>query len=564
MVKDLEALMRVVDGGDRARRRLWFANVVIAVAGDFGLVYWQIVALERQRCAQPYRYEASMFALSIIVWFLGNRALWGQTGRGLAEGTEALLERIVERLRRLPLDRFETLGRGDLIVRLTGDTQRLVTAARALIGGPVSLLRLGLGAVFAFLIAPSVAGVAAAAMVLMGVAIAAQMKVMFERFGRIAEEEVRLYDLLRGHVEGAIPLKLHRPRSRAVTRALAAVSGGLRALRVGLYAVFFERQHAANAILYAVLGVNVFLLPLLVQTDNSTIRDVNLVLVWVVFSVLGIVFTLPELTGARSALERLHELDAQLAEATLEPAVTALSCDPRRYAGFDTLSVHGLQFRYPPSDGRPGFSVGPIDLEFSRGEVVFITGYNGAGKSTFLKMLTGLYPAAAGEITVDGAVITAEELADYRTLFSTIFTDHHLFAQAFGLDDTAVERAGELLEQMEIAHKTSIVDGRISNRALSTGQKKRLAMVLARLQDRPVLIFDEWAADQDPEFRAIYYQRILPALRADRKLVIAVTHDDQYFHCADRVIHCSDGRFETGPPPPPPSPAPASPAGGAS
>jgi len=549
MFRDLDALLRVIDSGDHARRRVWFLNLAVTVAGDFGLVYWQIVALQHQRSDEPYQYEAAMFVLSILLWYFGNRALWAQTGRGLAEGTEALVARLVERLRRLPLHRFEALERSNVVARLTGDTQCLATAVRAVIGGPMALLRLGMGVLFAFVISPKIAGVAAAAMVLMGIAIAAQMRLMATSFGRIAEDEVRLYDLLRGHVAGSIPLKLHAPRSRAIARALTGVSRGLRALRVGLYAVFFERQHAANTILYGILGVNVFVLPLFVQTDNDAIREINLVLVWVVFSVIGIVFTLPELSVVGSALRRLDQLDAQLVETALEPRVSASSIDPGRYAGFGSLSVRGLQFRYPDQNGRPGFDVGPIDLEFSRGEIVFITGYNGSGKSTFLKMLTSLYPAEAGELAVDGSDITAADIADYRALFSTIFTDHHLFARVSGLDDTSASLAREYLEEMEIAHKTSIVDGRISNRDLSTGQKKRLAMVLARLQDRPVLIFDEWAADQDPEFRALYYKNILPAFRAANKLVIAVTHDDQYFHCADRIIRCSDGRFQPVPSP---------------
>ncbi len=546
MLRDLDALGRVVDGGDRGQRRLWFANLAVAVIGDFGLVYWQIVALENQRQSESYKYETAMFVLSIVVWYFGNRALWGQTGRGLAKGTQVLLQRLIERLRRLPLDRFEELGRGDLMMRLTGDTQHVASATRALIGGPVALVRLSLGGLLAFFVASDVALVAAIAMVLLGIAIAAQMRVMHERFGRIAAEGVRLYNLLRGHVHGNILIKLHRRRAEAIERVFETVSSGLREIRVGLFAIFFERQHIANAIFYAVLGVNVFLLPLFVETDNNAIRAVNLVLVWVVFSVFGIVGTLPELSQASSALGRLHQLDAMLADAPLEPEFDCI--DKSRFEGFSSLSVHNLEFRYPDRADRAGFGVGPIDLEFSRGEIVFITGLNGSGKSTFLKMLTGLYPAAAGELRVDGTTIGAADLNDYRALFSTIFTDHHLFAQAFGIDDEAAAQARELLDELQLTGKTEIVDGYVSNRELSTGQKKRLAMVLTRLQDRPVLIFDEWAADQDPEFRRIYYKDLLPALKAANKLIIAVTHDDQYFDCADRIVHCGDGLMQVAPP----------------
>lgn len=544
MLKHLISLLGVIDSHDRATRRRWVVGLLLSVTADFGLVYCQVLALQKQRLGESYAREALMFVSAVVLWYVTARWLWGTTGAGLARGTRRLLERLIERLRRLPLDRFETLGRGDLMTRLTVDTQRVVNAAPAVIAGPQALLRLTAGSIFAMSVHPQIAAVAAGGMVLLGVVVAAQMQVMGQRFARMAGDEMRLYDLLRGHVAGAIPLKLHAPRTAAIARVFATISEGLRDMRASMFAVFFERQHLANAVLYAVLGINVFLLPLFVDTDNEAIREINLVLVWAVFSVIGIAALLPELSRAGDAIGRLDALDAMLADEALEPELDAAAVSRGRFAGFERLSIEGLTFHYPSTPERPGFGVGPIDLAFGRGEVVFITGFNGSGKSTFLKMLTGLYPAEAGVIRLDGRPIGRDDLADYRALFTTVFTDHHLFAHAYGVPPEAEARAPALLAEMEIADKTGVVDGRITNRALSTGQRKRLAMVLARLRDRPILIFDEWAADQDPEFRAIYYTRILPALRDEGRLVIAVTHDDQYFHCADRTLHFDAGRLD--------------------
>ncbi|MCA9537843.1 MAG: ATP-binding cassette domain-containing protein [Myxococcales bacterium] len=546
MLNHLRNLVTLVDEGDRSRRRWWWAELVGAVLGDFGLIYCQILALQKQRAGQSYARETLMYAGAIVLWYVADLRLWGRTGKGLAHGVHRLTDRLIERLRRLPLDRFETLGRGDLMTRLTGDTQRVVNATPAVIGGPLGLLRLVFGAVFALSVQPKIAGVAAGAMILVGMAIAAQMQVMNSGFGRMAGDEARLYDLLRGHVVGAIPIKLHRARAEAIRRAFAAISDGLRDLRVGIFAVFFEREHAANAVLYGILGVNVFLLPLFVETGNEAIREINLVLVWVVFSVFGIVFTLPELSRAGDALDRLQDLDARLNDDALEPEVHGAPVARDRFAGFRRIETRGLSFHYPSTPDRSGFAVGPIDLRFERGRIIFITGFNGSGKSTFLKMLTGLYPTEAGELRVDDQVIARDDLADYRALFATIFTDHHLFARAYGVSPEAEVQAPALLAEMEIEDKTAIVGGRITDRDLSAGQKKRLAMVLARLQDRPILVFDEWAADQDPEYRALYYLKVLPALRDAGKLVIAVTHDDQYFHCADETFHFDDGQVTEG------------------
>ena len=54
--------------------------------------------------------------------------------------------------------------------------------------------------------------------------------------------------------------------------------------------------------------------------------------------------------------------------------------------------------------------------------------------------------------------------------------------------------------------------------------------------------FDEWAADQDPEFRRYFYDVLLPGLKAEGRTLIVVTHDDRYFHVADQVVFMEEGR----------------------
>jgi putative ATP-binding cassette transporter len=548
MLRDLAVVTGIVEEVIPGFRLRVFVLMALEVIFNFGLVYFQILALQHQRANQPDFSDALRYAAAVLGFVLSVRYVWNYTSHGLAWGVHALTTRIVRRLNRLSLDGFERLGRGTLMMRLTGDTRRVVDATAAVVGAPLSVLRLGIGAVFALSMSPGLAIVMVLAMISMGVVIATQLQGMSTGFSRVAGEEVRMYELLRGHIAGANAIKQHRARAGAIGEAFSKISTHIRELKVGMFGLFFERQHLANAILYGVLGVNVFILPLLISTDSETVRELNLVLVWGASSVIGVVATLPELSQAADSARRLIELEAQLSDDVLEPPADATAVARGRLRGFETLSVRGLEFSYPESGARTGFHVGPIDLELRRGEIVFITGDNGSGKSTFLNMLTGLYPAAAGQLVLDETPITSTELTDYRVLFATVFTDHHLFARVVGFEGDDQARASELLRDMQIAHVTDIVDGRVTNRALSSGQKKRLAMVVARLQDRPILVFDEWAADQDPEFRVLYYTRILPELKAAGKLVIAVTHDDQYFHCADRIIHFRAGRLDTVPP----------------
>jgi putative ATP-binding cassette transporter len=89
-----------------------------------------------------------------------------------------------------------------------------------------------------------------------------------------------------------------------------------------------------------------------------------------------------------------------------------------------------------------------------------------------------------------------------------------------------------------------VKDGTLSTIELSQGQRKRLALLTAFLEDRPFYIFDEWAADQDPFFREVFYLQLLPELKAKGKTVLVISHDDRYYSLGDRIIKLDYGKIE--------------------
>jgi putative ATP-binding cassette transporter len=185
-----------------------------------------------------------------------------------------------------------------------------------------------------------------------------------------------------------------------------------------------------------------------------------------------------------------------------------------------------------------------VDLTFRRGELVFVVGGNGSGKSTLAKIVTGLYPPEAGRILLDGREITDANRDEYRQLFSTVFADYHLFESLLGMHSPELDlQAEEYLTQLHLNQKVKITDGRISTTALSSGQRKRLALLTAYLEDRPFYVFDEWAADQDPLFKEIFYRQLLPELKSRGKTILVITHDDRYFDAADRILKLDYGQL---------------------
>jgi putative ATP-binding cassette transporter len=190
------------------------------------------------------------------------------------------------------------------------------------------------------------------------------------------------------------------------------------------------------------------------------------------------------------------------------------------------------------------FVLGPVNLVFTPGELVFLVGGNGSGKSTLAKIIAGLYLPEGGEIKLDGNLITDTNRDDFRQIFSAVFADFYLFENLLGLNRSDLDtRASEYLKLLHLHHKVKIKNGTLSTTAVSSGQRKRLALLTAYLEDRPFYLFDEWASDQDPYFKEIFYTQLLPELKARGKCVLVISHDDKYFDIADRIIKLDYGKI---------------------
>jgi putative ATP-binding cassette transporter len=218
--------------------------------------------------------------------------------------------------------------------------------------------------------------------------------------------------------------------------------------------------------------------------------------------------------------------------------------------GWDRLELKGVTHAYRGEGEGENFILGPLDLTVRSGELIFIVGGNGSGKTTLAKLLVGLYVPEAGEIVLDGSPVKADNLEIYRSHFSMVFSDFHLFESLLGMEDAALDgKSLEYLIQLRLDQKVAVRDGRFSTTKLSQGQRKRLALLTAYLEGRPIYVFDEWAADQEPAFKHLFYRRLLLDLKVAGKTVFVITHDDRYFDVADRIIKLEYGQVEYDGPP---------------
>ena len=300
-----------------------------------------------------------------------------------------------------------------------------------------------------------------------------------------------------------------------------------------------------HLLFFLVIGVLLFARPAFIDAGRDVLVGYTLVLLYLMGPLQALLDQLPNLGRAEVAVQKIRTLGFQLAEHGDEDLEAGRFEADGGSAGWRRLELDGVTHTYHSVDGDRAFTLGPVDFTLEPGELVFLVGGNGSGKTTLAKLLVGLYAPDGGELRVDGEPVPPEEVDAYRQLFSVVFGDFYLFDRLLGLEGTDLdERARRYLEELQIGHKVAVRDGALSTVDLSQGQRKRLALLTAYLEDRPIYLFDEWAADQDPVFKDVFYREVLPELARRGKAVVAISHDDRYYPLAHRVVKLADGRVE--------------------
>jgi putative pyoverdin transport system ATP-binding/permease protein len=347
----------------------------------------------------------------------------------------------------------------------------------------------------------------------------------------------------RALTEGTKELKMHsRRRLYFLSEILEPSAKELKRY----YAIGDTIYSVANSwgqmLIFALIGLLLFAVPAIQEVEVRSLTGYALVILYMMSPIEVIVNALPVLGRANVAVNTIEELGLTLAANSSEPAL-AEPVEPQ--ASWHRLELAAVTHAYVNEHDNSNFTLGPIDLTFYPGEMVFLTGGNGSGKTTLAKLLTGLYLPQSGEIRLDGETITDTSREFYRQHFSVVFSDFYLFEILLGLDPVDLDqKTRQYLTQLQLEHKVQVNNGTLSTIDLSQGQRKRLALLTAFLEDRPIYLFDEWAADQDPYFKDIFYLQILPELLARGKTVLVISHDDKYYHLAHRIIKLDYGKVE--------------------
>ena len=449
--------------------------------------------------------------------------------------------RLCSKILSAPLRLIEQLGSHSLLASLTGDVPQI---ANALITLPLLFMNLAilLGClIYLCWLSPFLLVVALGFMAV-GI-ISHQLPVMkaIQYFRRSREETDAVFKHMRGLVEGIKELKLHRRRRDAFFAEL--LEPRIRAMQQDSATgeIIWAAAGSWGQILYFIfIGLVLFIVPALNPINSLVLIGYTMTIMYMMGPLEFVLSFLPDLSRADVAMKRIDQLFHSLDEQPLAE-VPADSEKP----SWNSLELAGIQHAYRRENEEAEFTLGPIDLTLRPGELVFITGGNGSGKTTLAKLLVGLYIPQEGEIRLDGQPITDERRDTYRQLFSVVFSDFYLFESLLGLSDFNIDtKAQDYLTKLQLDRCVQIKERALSTLELSQGQRKRLALLTAYLEDRPIYVFDEWAADQDPQFKQIFYFELLKRLKAAGKTAIVISHDDRYYQVADRVIKLNYGLVE--------------------
>ncbi|MGB7923135.1 MAG: cyclic peptide export ABC transporter [Pyrinomonadaceae bacterium] len=484
-----------------------------------------------------------------MVWYFGGLVLIALAANLVSESLlNSLSERTLYDLRMnlcrqviaAPLRRLEEVGAHKFLAALTDDIPHL---SRALLSVPMLSINLTLlagcliylGWLSMTMLLPLIV------FLILAVVSVELLEWFAKRYLKAAREEWNgLLKHFHALTEGNKELKLHRSRREAfVSENLEPTANVFRQQTLKGRNIYTAASSWTQALYFIVIGLLLFAHS--PDVSAQTLIGYTVTFLFMRSPIIMLINIIPLYGRASISLQKVNELSLSLAASDTKDASEQAETTP----DWNHLRLKGITHSYYQEHEGRNFILGPVDLTFRPGELILVVGGNGSGKTTFAKILTGLYAPESGEIEMNGHLITDENRDHYRQNFSVVFSEFYLFDQLLGLGDADLDtRAHEYLTKLQLDHKVEVRDGRLSTTNLSRGQRKRLALLTSYLEDRPIYVFDEWAADQDPLFKELFYYQLLPELKAKGKTVIVISHDDRYYHIADRIIKLDYGKVE--------------------
>jgi len=522
-------------------------NKIMIYATVSGLANASILAIINAAAGSVGYGEANykyliMFVIALAVNIITQRYIFDKSSTIIEKIVHGIRVRLTAKIRRAEMVDLDAIGKAEIYNRMTQQTSEISQSSGVIIAALQSSIMVSFSIMY---LATLSLWAFALTIIIVGIGFSIYLnkeKFIVQFIHKTNESEVRLFTAITHLLDGFKEVKLSKDRSTDLSNHISNVASEVRGHRVQTGRLYNWNYIFAQSFFYVLVAVMVFILPRFIEVYADSVTEIAAVILFIIGPLSTVVSGFPAYTKANIAVLDINDLEKSLDSMNGRPHRFDSSVQ-NRIASFSKVSLIDVEFSYYDVQKDALFKTGPLNLNLKKGETLFIVGGNGSGKSTLLKLLTGLYTPEKGKIMVDDLTISSENVQEYRELFSAIFSDFHLFDRLYGIKNWSKDQIDTLIREFQLEGKTSFRDGIFTNLNLSTGQKKRIAMIVALLENRPICIFDEWAADQDPEFRRYFYYEMIPKLKQTGKTIIIVSHDDQYFSTADRIVKMDYGQL---------------------
>ena len=444
--------------------------------------------------------------------------------------------KLYKRIMATSSDVLESVGSSKLIATITTDVGRIVMGARQipdLLANTVTIIGL-LGFliflnidVFWFVIGAIAFGI---------VTYQLPMMISEKYFKYSRQKHDDLQESTRGLIYGAKELKLNEVKKNAYfNEVLLENEFAVRKSQKTATTIVQTATNYGDLLSFFVIGIVTFIFVNYESMSNDKLVGVVMALLYITGPVAIVMNAIPNLLIARVSLNKVKKIFNELPLEPINQNITVL--EPWQYIRFTEVC-----YQYTTQGIGKGFKVGPVDFTIHKSEITFIVGGNGSGKSTLSKLLTLHHSPTSGAIYFGNTLVANDNIKSCRQTLSSIYSDYYLFDRL--LDGGHKEKKQEIdryLKELNLDKKITIENGKFSTINLSDGQKRRLALLVAFLEDKEFYLFDEWAADQDPMFKEFFYYTVLPQLKNKGKAVVVISHDDRYFDIADKILVMENG-----------------------
>ena len=514
-------------------------------SGLVGLSGALIIAVLNQAAGHIIEKESSTFEFFAFIFCLAFYLYFYRVNnRESVQSTQGLIYRfrlnVIKLVLKSDLSIFKVISKNEIQMRVTRDTQMVSQAI-------VTIVTIGQSSAIVFFALIYLATLSWIASILMlgfllvtlFIFLQVEKKATAELKASYVEDS-KTFEYVAEFLSGFQEIKMSSKRARGFIDDLVLSAKKSRETREESLITLGKTFSFLQIILYIAVGMLIFVVPVLSDSFSDVVLKVTTTSLFMVGSFQSVFTSLPMIVQAEASAKQLLSLKNTLEQTHKQANYKDVE---DQYVNAKRLALHGITYQYQSLEEKRYFDLGPITTTFEAGKVYFIRGQNGSGKTTLIRVLLGLYTPTKGFITVDDQLVNQPSSSAYRDLFAVVFSDFFLFKKLYGISQESLAEGQSLIEMFQLEDKVSILDNQFDTIHLSTGQRKRLGLLEALLEDKQFVILDEWAADQDPEFRKYFYQVLIPYIKGLGKTLIAISHDDRYFDVADEIITIDEGKL---------------------